>query len=253
MFYDFDKAVMEWQRVPVDDFDYVDCKELLQLSPEQMRSLVDIALIVRMDRNSWRNRGNKLVEFMNLGSVKDKTVMDFGCGFGLDGALFTRCGARCILADINPWGLMIAKNVMVICSGRNPQRLTLVRNNPPYFGECQLDMFWSFGVLHHTPNIRGILERACNLLNPGGECRICLYSDRRYSKLMGEDAPQNSEGSPRFREFVERCDTVGNYTDWYNADKLRGVVQDFAELTYCEYIEDDNLIAAIIKPKRKLE
>ena len=250
--YDAEKAYAEWSRIPVDDFDYMTAEDLMILAPQQFRELVEMTGGARFDRLGWRNEDGLLERFMLGSGVQDKTVVDFGCGLGIDACSFTMHGAQVTLADMHPKMLLVAQYTMIAKTSFIPNRLMVISLRWPYFIIKDVDLFWSLGVLHHTPHIGKILERMCGSLRAGGECRIVLYSDRRWEEMMGEPVPSEPTWKhPRFDEFVKKCDTVGQYADWYNAEKIAALVEPFGELVSCEYLCRGQMVGAVIKPKVK--
>lgn len=250
--YDVEKAYSEWSRIPVDDFDYMSAHDLMILSPPQLRELIDMASGIRFNQLGWRNEGGSLEKFMLGGGVSDKMVVDFGCGLGVDACWFTMHGAKVVLADMHPNMLRMAQQSMVMRTGFISPRLMVTSPYWPFFIIDSVDVFWSLGVLHHTPHIGKILERMCGSLNPGGECRIVLYSDKRWEEMMGESVPSGPTWQhPRFQEFVRKCDTVGQYADWYNAEKIAALVEPFGEMVSCEPLCKWQMVGAVIKAKGK--
>ncbi len=252
--YDPDQALREWSRVPVDDLDYFSADELLILRPEQLREVIGLASLYRWNPEGWRNRNNSLLEFMFPGGKpsawKGKMVMDFGCGLGLDAITFARNGAGIILADMHPSSLMLAQQALIVgTGGMIPSRICITSPVHPFFLTGGFDLFWSMGVLHHTPFCKEILKRACRMLNPGGEIRVCLYSDKRWEQMMECDPPLDTPNHPRFQEFVRKCDAVGNFAEWYNKDKVTLMVEDFADVTECCYLCDDQFVGVVLKPR----
>lgn len=247
--YNFDIAVEQWGRIPVDDFEYLSPLEILQLSPLQLTKLVNLAANFRYHPQQWRNVNNSMIDFMQLSRWQGKRVMDFGSGLGLDASLFLGQGAEVYLADINPESLMVARQVGILRTGKLAARLCLVTNQPPYFHSPKLDLFWSMGVLHHFPYAQSILQQVCQNLNPEGECRILLYSDVRWKQMTATEPPEvDTHLHPSFASFTRQCDTVGFYADWYNEAKLKKMVQDFAQVVECIYLCNQQMIGAVIKP-----
>lgn len=215
--FDPDQAIKEWSRIPIDDLGYFTAEELLLLRNEQLKGVINIAGKHRWDVNEWRNRGNALADFMNPQAFKGRMVMDFGCGLGIDAVKFVLNGSRITLADMNPATVMMAEQVLILCTGFIADRLVITSPLPPFWIGGGIDLFWSMGVLHHSPFCREILKRACDALNVGGEIRVCLYSDRRWRKMMDCDPPEDTPNHPGFAEYVRKCDSVGLYCDWYDA------------------------------------
>lgn len=244
--YNLHESYESWSRIPIDDFDYMSADELLSLLREQYGELVSLAWNKRWDIGMWRNRDHTLEAFMNLDNVKGKTVMDFGCGFGLDGVAFGLHGAQVVLADTHPKLLLVAQTTLGVAVGLAPKKLVIVRPQYPFF-EYNIDLFWSFGVLHHMPYAGDILKSACKQLNPDGEIRIAVYSDKRWREMMGEEPPEVTAAHPRFMEYVRKCDTVGLYADWYDEPKLTKLVEGFGKVVECKYLCDGQMIGAVIK------
>jgi SAM-dependent methyltransferase len=47
------------------------------------------------------------------------------------------------------------------------------------FDDGEFDIVYSWGVLHHTPNMQAALDEAVRVLAPGGQLKVMLY--HRYS------------------------------------------------------------------------
>ena len=251
MNYDFDASFAAWSRIPVDDFDYLSAREILLLAPSQRKELIELASTFRWAHDRWRNRNGSLLQFMTASASPDKIALDFGCGFGLDAVELFKVGMGVILADLHPWVLLLANQTLISATnGGMAMKLCPVAPLWPYFDPGhKIDLFWSMGVLHHFPWGMQILRRACECLNPGGECRICLYSDKRWKEMVGDLPQGNSWDDLRFAEFARKCDAVGSWADWYNEEKLKEAVRDFADVAECVYLCDDQFIGAVIKPK----
>lgn len=248
--YDFDKAVGEWGAIPVDDMGYFATTTLLRLSDAQVIELARLAYGYRYDTTAWRNQGDTLRQFMGLASVEGKTVMDFGCGFGIDALMFARSWANVILADISPITLAVARRTLARCSPP-AQKLMIITGEPPYFEPYKqpVDLLWSVGVLHHIPYAADIIAHAFSVLKVK-ECRIVLYSDKRWERLMNEPAPPVEQPiieHPRCQEWVRLNDEVGQYADWYSPERIRAQFGAVGEIVETPYIGDGQLIGAVIR------
>lgn len=217
--WDFKHQKSEWLKLPVDDIGYIDCKELLSMPEKEFRSLIGKMAENRYNLNGFRNYKNKWREYLGLDSTQDKTILDFGCGVGLE-ALQFQAKNKVMVADINQESLDVAKRLL------GNVKSYLISNEAPYFTCPKYDVFYANGVLHHTPKFREILERAVELLKPNGEIRLMLYSDIGW---------ENAGPDP-----VSYFDEVGDYADWYNKDKLEQLVGDFLDVYFCEYITSNN-------------
>lgn len=249
--YSFEEAFKQWNRIPVDDLDYFNSEELLALTNSQLLELGKLSATLRYNPGGYRNLNNTYYKFMQLDKVRGKRVMDYGCGLGLDAMTFAQNGALITLADMHPINLYIANQVVASLTKVIAERLVITLCDYPWFFlSHKVDLFWSFGVLHHTPHIAQILKRACGILTPEGEIRIALYSDKCWERAIGLPFPTGPTWKdPRFAEFVKKQDCVGLYADFYTEEKIKNEVSEFAEVVECQSIGDGQFLGVVIKPK----
>jgi hypothetical protein len=70
--------------------------------------------------------------------------------------------------------------------------------------------------------------------------------------MTGEKLPQEEIWKhPKFEEFTKKCDSVGNYADAYDMEKIKRIVEGFGEVIDCRYLSDDQFIGATIKPLKE--
>lgn len=251
--YSFPNQMVEWKRLPVDNVGYIDPKQLIKADNHFISGLYYEFEKNRYGLDGWRNHKNKWREKLGLDSTTGKTIMDFGCGFGLEATQFAKAGNKLILADINQDGLTIANRYLNLV-GNPALESCLVTGEYPFFEVKQpYDIFYSNGVLHHTPEFRNILKRACEDLAADGEVRLMLYSDVGWviaTNAMLPEIDAQVALDPNFWKFVRFFDEVGTYADWYNRDKIEYLVGDFLRVESCEYItNDDRYLVAILKKR----
>jgi ubiquinone/menaquinone biosynthesis C-methylase UbiE len=123
-----------------------------------------------------------LAEFADFPSVKDKKVLEIGCGLGTTTINFARAGAKKVTAvDFSKKSLELARQRAVVYGfshliefyHANAEELS---NTVP---REEYDLIFSFGVIHHTPHPEKVLEELHAYLAPGGAVKIMLY--HRYS------------------------------------------------------------------------
>lgn len=258
MSYSFQQATREWSRVPVDNIAYAEPEQLRTMPDGQFRELVKRFEENRYSLSGWRNHQNKWRDYLGLDRTTDKTILDFGCGFGIESLQFAKTGNNVILADINQSSLDTATRCLNV-NGFKSLQTVLVSGEEPFFDlegqNLAYDIFYSNGVLHHTPRFREILKRACDNLTDDGEIRLMLYSDVGWVTATNEFLPEVYEDVTRhtsFWKFVRFFDEVGTYADWYNREKLEHVVGDFLDVVFCEYItNDDRYLVCTLKKKTR--
>jgi SAM-dependent methyltransferase/uncharacterized protein YbaR (Trm112 family) len=114
-------------------------------------------------------------------AVAGRTVLDIGCGGGISSALFGHFGARYLGLDHSHHAAIYARRHLDAVGGEgctvqgNAERLPI--------RDASIDVVYSNGVLHHTPNFTTALDEAYRVLKPGGRAIIGLYAT--YSTQFG--------------------------------------------------------------------
>lgn len=246
--YDFKHAQREWSAPPFDNIGYISSAEALEMEDDKLRELV-----IRCEANRYstditdgicRNHANLWRSELGLDSTTGKRIMDFGCGMGIESLQFARAGNRIIPADIVSDNVLLATRVLKLF-GFDADTTVNVRGDSPFFTlDGPIDIFYSNGVLHHTPRIRDILSRAREVLAPGGEARLMLYSDKGWMHFVPGPLPAIQESvtdHPGFKKFVRAFDSVGAYADWYSREKIswltKGLfrVEKYSYITKCQW------------------
>lgn len=215
---------MDWRYIPFDNVGYINSEEFLKWPDEAVKHFIKTFELNRYGGD--RNWGNQWRSTLGLDTTSEKKVHDYGCGFGIEALQFCRSGNSVYVSDIFPSNVRAAERVLRI-SGYEP------------IPKCKVDIFYSNGVLHHTRKIREILEAAVENLNPGGEIRLLLYSDRAWTWATGAPLPAIEDDvsrHPAFEKYVRVMDESGDYADWYNREKLERLVGDFLTVEKFTYI-----------------
>ena len=130
---------------------------------------------------------------------RDKSVLEIGCGLGTDAVNFAREGARYTGVDLSPVSLDLARRRFglfgltgeFLCSNGEELRQTLPA--------ASFDLVYSFGVIHHTPRPRAVIESARRVIRHDGELRMMLYARHSWKAIMieeGFDQPEAQSGCP---------------------------------------------------------
>lgn len=116
----------------------------------------------------WRRRGHKHVElplFQRLGlDVKDRDVLEIGCGNGFGGYLLDQLGPKSYI------GLDVMEEQIEIARRNYPQLKFLVQDATDLsrFRETSKDVVVIFGVLHHIPEWRKVVDETKRVLRSDG-------------------------------------------------------------------------------------
>ena len=104
----------------------------------------------------------------NPQKFKNKTILDIGCGMGMDSRQLYKCGFDVTAIDLTEIAIKIAReragNDNIGFKQGNAEHLD--------FKEEQFDYVWSNGVLHHTPNIQKAIDEVYRVLRRGGTAYI---------------------------------------------------------------------------------
>jgi ubiquinone/menaquinone biosynthesis C-methylase UbiE len=102
-----------------------------------------------------------------------KCVLEIGCGSGIDSAEFARNDAKIVSTDLTHAGVELTHNLLK----ENSLPASVIQcdaKNLPFEGET-FDCVYSFGVLHHFPEIDAALTEIHRVLKPGGQVMVMLY------------------------------------------------------------------------------
>lgn len=236
-----------WSTPPIGGRN-VATSELLQMTPMMVRDWVRITWNDQYGQPSNFDGGYR--RHLGLDDTRNKRVMDFGCGFGFDALSYARTGNQVILADIVDNNLAAA-NAVLRSEGYEAERLLPVSFDWPFFEYRHpgIDVFHASGVLHHTPHAPGILERAAEILAPGGEMRLMLYTNHLFRIATGEDPGDlfsDVTEHPAFARYVRFCDAVGDYADWYTKDRLGACLPEGWLVAKWHYLRPDRGYAVAI-------
>ncbi len=151
----------------------------------------DIATMSNLFGSLWRQRfSEKMLDSkevidnlfaannLNLKSmIKNKSVIDIGCGSGRFAIALSQMGAKKVTAvDINPQGLEIAKK---FANSSGITNVDFVEHNVldlPFQDES-FDFVFSKGVLHHTGDLEKGIDEYSRVLKQGGFGFLYLYAN----------------------------------------------------------------------------
>jgi ubiquinone/menaquinone biosynthesis C-methylase UbiE len=116
------------------------------------------------------------VTWLSEENVRDRVLLNVGCGGGYEGVLFAGYGARYIGDDFS------------INAARSTRRLIEAAKYTGTCYQCEaeqlplqdstVDIIYTNGVLHHTPNTQDTLRELHRVLRPGARAVIALYATR---------------------------------------------------------------------------
>jgi len=102
-----------------------------------------------------------------------KNVLEVGCGLGTDLLQFARAGAQVYGIDLSLRSVELA-NQRFRLYGFPASSIQADAENLPFVSD-QFDLVYSWGVIHHTPNVHKAIKEIYRVLKLGGSIKIMLY------------------------------------------------------------------------------
>lgn len=103
-----------------------------------------------------------------------KKILELGSGAGIDSAEFLRNGAQVVSLDFSPLSAMSTKLLLREANLDGYVLLADSRHLP--FNSSQFDLVYSFGVIHHIPDVSRVLEEVTRVLKSGGSFMGMVYN-----------------------------------------------------------------------------
>tara|TARA_A100001015_G_scaffold305699_1_gene398793 strand:+ start:3898 stop:4689 length:792 start_codon:yes stop_codon:yes gene_type:complete len=127
--------------------------------------------------------------FADFKTYKNKNVLEIGFGIGTDAIEFVKSGAKY-------YGLEYSKNSLEITKKRIDAYNLNSKNPVLFYGDAEniskylprkkmkFDLIYSFGVLHHTPNMQKCFKEIYKISDKNTVIKIMLYSKFSYKSFM---------------------------------------------------------------------
>jgi ubiquinone/menaquinone biosynthesis C-methylase UbiE len=149
-------------------------------------------------------------------------LLEIGCGIGVDSIQLARRGFHVTAIDLTENALEVARQ---FASDRGAEIDFQVGNAEQLeFPDASFDVVYSFGVLHHTPDIERSVSEVHRVLRPGGIAYVMLYHRHSLVNLVHRLLRLPYE-SPRDRK--DHCPVV--YT--FSRSEVRRLFGEFAAVS----------------------
>jgi 2-polyprenyl-3-methyl-5-hydroxy-6-metoxy-1,4-benzoquinol methylase len=138
-------------------------------------------------------------------SLKDKVFLDIGSGSGLFSLAAYRLGAKVFSFDYDQDSVNCTKYLQEKYAKNDPrwsveQGSVLNRDFLKKFGK--VDILYSWGVLHHTGDMRQAFENVANMVNDGGSLFISIYNDQGIPSKIWTIIKKSYTKSEILRPFI---------------------------------------------------
>jgi ubiquinone/menaquinone biosynthesis C-methylase UbiE len=146
---------------------------------------------------------------------RGKKVLEIGCGMGTMIMNWAQHGAKVTAVDLNPMAIAQTRRRFEVFS--LPGVIQEMDATALQFDDASFDYVYSWGVLHHSPNLPGSLSELLRVLRPKGEYGIMLYNRASiYSWYLMRYLEGFLHGESR---FLDPLALASRYTD---GDKEEG-------------------------------
>jgi 2-polyprenyl-3-methyl-5-hydroxy-6-metoxy-1,4-benzoquinol methylase len=110
-----------------------------------------------------------------------KQVLEVGCGMGGMAMLWAKRGARITACDLNPVAIEQTTRRFELFGLQG--QIQQEDGNQLSFASESFDYVYSWGVLHHSPNLERSIAELFRVLKPGGGFGVMLYNRRSLTYL----------------------------------------------------------------------
>ena len=124
-----------------------------------------------------------ILDFAQFHRWQGRRVLEIGCGIGTDAEQFVRHGADYTGIDISDTSLQICRDRFKTLDLHGDFcNVNLLDIDHMDLGE--FDLVYSYGVIHHSPNIAQHIQEIHSLVAPGGEFRFMVYAKNSWKYAM---------------------------------------------------------------------
>ncbi len=121
--------------------------------------------------------------FYSAEEVKNKAVLDAGCGTGIFSIIFARKGAGNVTGiDISPGSLQTAQGLKEKFRLPNVEFLNQDMLELPFEDET-FDIVWAWGTVHHTTNPFKAIAELARVLRHGGSLLLAVYKRTKVTSV----------------------------------------------------------------------
>ena len=128
-----------------------------------------------------------------------KRVLEVGCGIGTAAVNFARFGADYTGVELSQASLDLTRQRFDVYGLKGRLVLCNAEQLSEHVEKKHFDLVYSFGVIHHSPNQRAIVNEIKKVICDDGEFRCMLYAKNSWKDIMieaGFDQPEAQRGCP---------------------------------------------------------
>ena len=186
----------------------------------------------------------EILDFINSTNFNNKKTLEIGVGLGSDHEKLAKAGAILTGIDLTKRAISHTKrrfNLMKLNS-----KLKVLNCEKLNFKSESFDIVYSWGVIHHSPNIDKAIHEIYRVLKPNGLAKIMIYNKYslvgfmlwvRYALLKFR--PTTSLDYI-YKNYLESFDTKAySYSDAVKLFKNFKILDISSELTHADLLNSD--------------
>ena len=144
---------------------------------------------------------NYLPRIVNFSTYKGKSVLEVGCGVGIDLVRFAAGGAKVTGIDLSQMAIDLAQRNFK--QSEQNADLRVMDGECMQFADNTFDVVYAHGVLQYTANTAKMIDEIHRVLRPGGEAILMVYNKYSWLNLMRivTNVPLEHEDAPVLKKF----------------------------------------------------
>jgi len=171
-------------------------------------------------------------QLIDFESLKDKDVLEVGCGNGSHAQLLVQHARSYTGIDLTSYAVKSTTQRLRFLGGNGTIRQMDAEHMD--FPAETFDFIWSWGVIHHSANTRQIIKEMHRVLRSGGEAVIMVYhrsfwSYRVFTGLIGGIAHGHLLRTKSFHEASQMM-TDGAIARLYTSREWKTLASDLFEV-----------------------
>jgi 2-polyprenyl-3-methyl-5-hydroxy-6-metoxy-1,4-benzoquinol methylase len=147
----------------------------------------------------------RILQFFEEDDLIDKKFLDIGSGSGIHSLAALKLGVSELVAfDYDENSVNTTKDVLIKNWNKNNYRVFQGDILEGGTGDDLFDIVYSWGVLHHTGNLKKALKNAAELTRKGGFFMFSVYGKTRYCKFWKRIKKWYCNATDDKKAFAER-------------------------------------------------
>ena len=209
----------------------------------ELKSPSDWSRYLEKESTVLATHGHVLTVEADRQTVQGKVLIDIGCGSGMSGAMLGYRGAHYIGIDHSGYA---AACTLRHIRGVEADGFTVQGNAESLpIRDNSVDVVYSNGVLHHTPNFLTAMDEAYRVLKPGGKAIIALYPT--YSTQFGITRIVGVLRGNLSTRAIQRWMGAASEGAWRTGNRLNPWTQTFSKAQLREVVRKYNVRGLTIR------